>query len=240
MRITMGLSEFNIRTLVTSDLSSRGFVNKTDTFFWGVISIKCKPSEENMTPEICGNREAVTNLTGIVYILLSLALVFAAVVLLILLFSATPVTHFLPITVLYSCAILTCTVAILIFEIRLRHLLMDPSLWGATDSEIHSSLAGVDKTINIPPEAKYQDDGLSSSASSIILWVSLICFIASFGMFILRYRRAIKIKSYIYSNPDLSFMRAQSISAIESARKSDGASASATARSNEPSVRSRR
>jgi hypothetical protein len=240
MRIMMGLPEFNLDTLVTSDLSGRGFVNKTDTYFWGVISIKCKPTDENMSSEICGNREAITNLTGIVYILLSLTLVFAAIVVLILLYSATPVTHFLPITVLYSCSILTCTVAILIFEIRLRHLFMDPSLWGAVDPEIHSSIAGLDKPITIPQEAKYDDDGLASSASSILVWVSLICLVVSLGLFVFRYRRAMKIKSYVYSNPDLSFMRAQSILAIESARKSTDVSAPVTERSNEPSARSRR
>ena len=243
MEMTMGLTEFDIHTSVTSDLGERGFVNKTDTYFWGVISIQCNTAEAgaHLTSEMCGNREAITNLAGIVYVLLSLTLVFVAAVVLILLFSSTPVTHFVPVTVLYSCSILTCLVASLILEIRLRHLFADPALWGATDPEIHSSLAGVDKPINLPASSKYNDSGITSSASSILVWTSFVCLIASFGAFAFRFRRAMKLKSYIYSHPDMSFMRASSILPMDPSKQSSKeASARVSARSGEASGRSRR
>lgn len=237
----MGLTEFTLHTSVSSDLVERGFVNKTDTYFWGVISIQCQPSEaKHITAEICGNREAITNLAGVVYMLLSFTLVFIASVVLILLFSATPVTHYLPITVLYACSILTCLISALIFEIRLRHLFMEPSLWGAADPEIRSSIAGVDKPISLPTVAKYADPGMSSSASSILVWTSLICIIISLGAFIFRYRRAMKIKSYVYSNPDLSFMRAPSRMEVDPFKQSSVASAPISERTDESSARSRR
>ena len=238
----MGLTEFDIHTFVSSSLEDRGFVNKTDTYFWGVISIQCQPSEESkhITPEICGNREAITNLAGVVYMLLSFTLVFVAAVVLILLFSATPVTHYLPITVLYACSTLTCLVASLIFEIRLRHLFSEPSLWGASDPEIRSSIAGVDKPISIPVNAKYHDGSITSSASSILVWTSLVCNLISLGAFIFRYRRAMKIKSYVYSNTELSFMRASSVLAIDPFKQSSEGSGSASGRTAEPSARSRR
>jgi len=238
----MGLTEFDLHTYVTTDLVERGFVNKTDTYFWGVISIQCQPSggSKHTTQETCGNREAITNLAGVVYMLLSFTLVFLAGVVLILLFSATPVTHYLPIMVLYACSVLTCLVASLIFEVRLRHLFMEPSLWGASDPEIRSSIAGVDKPTTIPTTAKYVNHGITSSASSILVWTSLVCILISLGAFAFRYRRAMKIKSYVYSNPDMSFMRAASILAVDPLKHSSEGSAPMSGRTDEPSARSRR
>jgi hypothetical protein len=214
----MGLRFFEIHAHPSIDLVRRGFSDKMDKYLWGVISIQCSPEGQEITEDTCGNRKLITTLTSALYVLFAIAALTGSIVILIQTMAATPLTHYLPIMILYASAIGTTLIPLLIFDIWLRPLLSDPHMWGLADHKIHITFTGKESPSHISYRTQFESVGIP--ACSIMNWVSFGCFIVSFVSFVYRYKRSMKLKSYVYS--DSSFMRQKSILAPATGSAEEG------------------
>jgi len=225
---------------VTADLKDRGFSERTDKYLWGVISVQCK-AEDPITEEMCETRREITSLASAVYVLLAFALLCGSVILVVLTLFATPLVQYRLLLIVYGTTIVVTLIALLINEIRLRSLMSDATLWGLADHRIHLTLTGKETASHFAEDTDFE--WIGSPTSPICVWVALGCWFGSLGALIHRYKKDLKTKSYVFSDPSLRFMRQKSIlatSPVTSNIVEEGQAAAVSSRSVDGLIRSRR
>ena len=186
----------DINTFTYNDAIERGFSNKTDTYYWGILAIECEIEEGSIPAQACATRGSITSLNGTVYILLSIASVLISSTVVFLLLSPSPVTYWKQTLGLFVLSLITLLSALLIYEVRLKALLNDPISWAIYDEKIHTTLAGMDAPLHIPSDATFELR--SCNISQIFIWLSFFLVVASLVIYILRFQRTRQKKKYIY------------------------------------------
>ena len=193
----LGLDSMDIRVEPRGAALTRGFMRKRDRYLWGLMAIQCDEEAVSIKRSACAVRHELTTLTGVMYVLLSMASVVVSGTVGLLVLSSSPMVRLKTSLVLYSSSILLMLVPSLIFEIRVRGLFESPNLWGFHDKHIHTTLAGMDSPRSIPKEATFFPS--SAAVSQILIWIAVVSMMASFACFMIRVRRTRKHKGYLFS-----------------------------------------
>jgi hypothetical protein len=210
VEVEISLDKFDIKALVSEEGAKKGFASSEDTFLWGVLSLQCQiDGSHDVTEEMCRNRRLITWLASTSYIILSFTLASVSAIVGILFLSSTPVVHASVLMTLYTCAIVGVLTTFLIYEIKLRHLMLDPTSWGIFDHHIHTTMAGIDAARQIPIDATYAASRHYPLAA-IVLLICLCLLVISLLAFLVRYHRSLKRKSYAYHSA-VAFERKRSI-----------------------------
>jgi hypothetical protein len=191
----IGLEAFDIHASVSEEAVERGFFGKEDTYLWSILSVQCHRNPGIIARGTCDLVHEISSLSNIVYTLLSVAEAFVAAIIGFMVLAESPIVHLKKMYVFFGATIILILTAMIIYEVKLLYFMKDPRKFAIHHHDVHTTIAGVDASRNIPTSAVFKSRGLRTS--QVLVWLAFALMIVSSIIFVVRVNRTKRNKKYL-------------------------------------------